>query len=144
MSCWDTSGLLKLYFEEADSLTFRSFAARGGSIIISGIARYEAEAAFRRKELDGTLRAGDADVFQRTLEAHLEAGRLRAVPLGSSIDRRFSEVLKKCLASKPSVFIRTSDALHIATALAEGEMEFVTADHRQRTAAAEMGLNVWP
>lgn len=88
MSAWDTSGLLKLYFEELDSPTFRALAARGAPIVISVIARYEMEAVFRRKEVGGGLQPGDAIVFQRQFETSLQTRNVKAVPLGAEMEKR--------------------------------------------------------
>lgn len=144
MSCWDTSALLKLYLQEVDSATFRQLAAASARIAISAIVRYEAETVFRRKEADGAIPMGEADVFQQQFDSDAQLGAVNNIPLGAKVERMFSDVLKKCLARTPPVFVRASDAMQIATALAEGETEFVTADVRQRTAATLMGLRVVP
>ena len=57
---------------------------------------------------------------------------------------KFGEVLEACFSQTPAVFIRTNDALHIASALVAGEKELVTADGRQRAAGTLMGLAVLP
>jgi predicted nucleic acid-binding protein len=67
---------------------------------------------------------------------------VKSVALNPDVEREFSAVLTKCLSQSPPVFVRTNDALHIATALAEGETYFVTADVRQGLAAALMGMTV--
>ena len=56
----------------------------------------------------------------------------------------FEEVINFCYAQTPPIFVRTADAIHIATALAAGETEFVTADARQKKAAEVCGLTVFP
>lgn len=144
MSGWDTSALLKLYLQEADSAIFTQLAASPARIAISAIARYEMEAVFRRKEADGAIPMGEADVFQRQLDEDAASGTINSIPLGAAVGILYSDVLKRCLARTPPVFVRASDALHIATALAEGETQFVTADGRQRDAATLVGLRVLP
>lgn len=144
MSCWDTSALLKLYFQEADSATFRQLAADTERITISAIARFETEAVFRRKEADGAIPRNEADVFQRQFDTDTQSGAIHSIPLGPAVAILYSDVLRNCLAHTPPVFVRESDALHIATALTEGEAHFVTADVRQRAAATLMRLQVLP
>lgn len=61
-----------------------------------------------------------------------------------AVREKFGEVLEACFSQTRPVFIRTNDALHIASALVAGENEFVTADGRQRAAAVLMGLAVLP
>ena len=144
MSCWDTSALLKLYLSEIDSVSFVELASAVEHVTTSAIARYEAEAAFRRKEADGALVTGDAELFQQQFDADIQSGAVKSVALNPDVEREFSAVLTKCLSQSPPVFVRTNDALHIATALAEGETYFVTADVRQGLAAALMGMTVLP
>ena len=144
MSCWDTSALLKLYLQEADSATFRQLAADTERITISAIARFETEAVFRRKEVDGAIPRNEADAFQRQFDTDTQSGAINSIPLGPAVEILYSDVLRNCLARTPPVFVRASDALHITTALAEGETQFVTADARQRAAAILMGLQVSP
>ena len=144
MSCWDTLALLKLYLQEADSATFRQLAADTERITVSAIARFETEAVFRRKEADGAIPRNEADVFQRQFNTDAYSGAVNSIPLGPAVKILYSDVLRSCLARTQPVFVRASDALHIATALAEGETQFVTADARQRTAATFMGLQVLP
>ena len=57
---------------------------------------------------------------------------------------KFGEVLEACFSQTQPVFIRTNDALHIASAIIAGEKTFITADARQRAAAAFMNLVVSP
>lgn len=144
MSYWDTSALLKLYLQESDSATFRELAAHTERISVSVIARFETEAVFRRKEAEGVIPSNEADFFQRQFEDDAQAGATDSIPLSPSVELLYSDVLKSCLAQTPPIFVRAIDALHIATALAEGETEFITADARQRAAAARMELRVLP
>jgi hypothetical protein len=52
--------------------------------------------------------------------------------------------LLKCYSQTPPVFVRTNDALHIASAIVAGETELVTTDLRRRGAAQLTGLTVQP
>jgi hypothetical protein len=45
------------------------------------------------------------------------------------------------LSQTPPTFIRTNDALHLASAKVAEESEFITADIRQRAAAVLMGFH---
>jgi predicted nucleic acid-binding protein len=49
-----------------------------------------------------------------------------------------------CFLQTPPLFIRTNDALHLASAKLAGEPEFITADARQRAAALLTGFTVLP
>ena len=50
------------------------------------------------------------------------------------MEREFGVVLEACFSQTPPTFIRTNDALHLASAKVAGEQEFITADVRQRAA----------
>ena len=144
MSYWDTSALVKLYVREADSSRFEALASSATRVVSSTLTRYEARAVFRRKEADAALAAGGADLLYRTLAADFADSLVEAVADSPDVEREFGRVLNACLAQSPPIFVRTLDALHLASALVAGEREFVTADIRQRAAAQFLGLSVVP
>jgi hypothetical protein len=72
------------------------------------------------------------------------SGRVTIRVIDADVEREFAKVLETCFSQTPPVFVRTNDALHIATAIVAGEAEFVTADIRQRAAAQLMRLMVHP
>ena len=115
MAHWDTSALLKLYVAEPDSAVFEGLVV--SPPVTAFIARHEARAMFHRREGEGALAVGEA---------------------------AYGLVLRQCLLHSPPVFVRTNDALHLAAAMQAGEIEFVTADVRQRAAARHLGFNVLP
>ena len=68
MSYWDTSTLVKLYAQEPDSPVFEAHAASQISPpLTSRIALYEARATFHRKEAEGVLAAGTAQITYNEL-----------------------------------------------------------------------------
>lgn len=143
MSYWDTSSLVKLYVQETDAGQFEALALTAG-VATGAIALHEARTVFRRREAEGVIPAGEgAALFQR-LTAHTALGRVRVQPETEAVGREFGVVLEKCFSQVPPVFLRTNDALHLASAKVAGETVFVTADARQRTAALLMGFKVLP
>ncbi len=144
MSYWDASALVKLSVAEADSAQFQQLAGSAGRIVTATIARLEARTVFRRRESEGVLPSGEAAALSADLDRDVANGRIVIRPTDADVEREFVNVLEKCLSQSPPVFIRTNDALHIATAIVAGEAEFVTADVRQRVAAQLMGLTVRP
>ena len=144
MAHWDTSGLLKLFIHEADSSTFEALAAVGTVPVTAFIGRHEARAAFLRREGEGALPAGEADQLYRDFITDIANGDLTEVPLSPALEAEYADVLRQCLLHSPPVFVRTNDALHLATARLLGEQEFVSADGRQRAAAAHLGFTVLP
>ena len=144
MAHWDTSGLLKLFLAELDAPAFEALAARGYSVVTAFIARHEARAAFLRRESEGALPVGEADQLYQDLLSDVANGDITELPLSHALEVEYASVLRQCLLHTPPVFVRTNDALHLASARLAGEHEFVSADARQRAAAIHLGFTVLP
>jgi predicted nucleic acid-binding protein len=144
MSYWDTSALLKLYLTELDSADFKKLLKPAGSRVTAFIGKHEARTAFRRREAEGHLAHGGAVICYARLEADVAAGWVSLLPESPAVEKEFADVLERCLSQSPPVFVRTNDALHLAAARVAGELDFISADHKQRTAAAFLGFNVLP
>ena len=144
MSYWDTSAVIKLYLDEPDSEKFRGIAATVPRIMISTLTWSEARVTFRRKEADGSLAKGATEQLMRTLFENIEDGRINSMMWGELLEPEAERVIDRCWTRSPCIRVRTLDAIHIASALTAGETIFVTADIRQRDAAAACGLSLWP
>jgi predicted nucleic acid-binding protein len=99
---------------------------------------------FRRREAEGVLPSGEAAALYDELTADIAATDIVIQPETADMEREFGTVLEACFSQKPPTFIRTNDALHLAAAKVAGELEFITADMRQRAAALLMGFTVLP
>ena len=143
MSYWDSSALVKLYVKEADSAQFEALALAGPPMT-GTLALHEARTVFRRREAEGVLPSGQGAALFAQLAGDVSAGEIPVQAETDLVRGKFGEVLEACFSQTPAVFIRTNDALHIASALVAGEKEFITADGRQRAAATLMGLVVVP
>lgn len=144
MSYWDTSALLNLYLIETDSPAFQAIAAATPRLVIGFIGKHEARTAFRRREAEAVLAPGTADICYQKLVHDMTQNRIEMVPESALLEHEFGRVLESCLSQPPPVFIRTNDALHLAAASVAGEVEFVSADARQRVAADFLGFTVLP
>ncbi len=145
MAHWDTSALLKLFVAETDSQAFVVLAASlTAPPSTAFIARHEARTALLRREGEGALPQGEADRLYADLLQDIASGDIMESALTPALEAEYGEVLRECLLSTPPVFIRTNDALHLATARLDGEQEIVTADARQRVAATHVGFKVLP
>lgn len=145
MSYWDTSALLKLFVMEPDSAVFRRHAADvAGRWSTAEWTRLELWSALRRKEAEGFLRQTEAKGLLADFDAGVNQGDWRTVPDSPRARVEFERVVELCLSQSPPVFIRTLDALHLATALTAGETELVTTDQRLREAALLLGLVIFP
>ena len=142
MAHWDTSALLKLYVAEPDSAVFEGLVV--SPPVTAFIARHEARAMFHRREGEGALAAGEAAALYQDFLSDISSGDVVETPLQPALEAAYGLVLRQCLLHSPPVFVRTNDALHLAAAMQAGEIEFVTADVRQRAAARHLGFNVLP
>lgn len=134
---------MKLYVQEADSAHYEA-RVLAAPVVTSAIALHEARTAFRRREAEGVIPAGAGAALFLRLTRDVASGGVMVVPETDAVRREFGDVLEKCFSLSAPVFIRTNDALHIASAKAAGETEFVTADLRQQQAAALAGLKILP
>ena len=87
---------------------------------------------------------GEAAVLSADLDRDVVVGKIVEQSADANVEREFTAVLERCFSAVPPVFIRTNDALHLASAKVVGETEFVTADARQRDAAVLLGFTVLP
>lgn len=144
MSYWDTSALLKLYQTEPDSGKFVSHASTCAEVVTAFIGPYEALAAFRRREAEGVIGPGGAEICYQKLIGDIRCGRIRLIPESGGLGREFANIVNHCHSQAPAVFVRTNDGIHLAAAKVDGQSKFVTADIRQAVAARLMGLDVEP
>ena len=144
MSYWDTSCLIKLYTPEPDSMTFRAFISGDSACVTCDIAPLEFWAAVRRKESEGVLGPGEARKVQDALEADIDSEFIVMKTCDAAVRSRFFEIVGRCHALLPPLFIRTNDALHLAAAHSAGETEIVATDKRLRESALALGFSVFP
>jgi predicted nucleic acid-binding protein len=144
MSYWDTSALAKLYLQEPDSAVFRNLAAQLAPVNTAHLTRHELRTVFLRREAEGVIVAGAAAVLCADFEDDIASGLIAIQDETDGVRLEFVDALEKCIAAKPPIFVRTNDALHIASAMASAQTQFVSADLRQKAAAVHIGLSVLP
>lgn len=145
MSYWDSSALVKLYSKEADSSLFEQFAANTQTTLTTArLAFYEIQTTLRRKEAEGTLATGAAQTNHQRLIQDAADGHIRIIEFSTDVEREFQSVLTRCFQHVPPVFVRTLDAIHLASAIVAGEREFVVTDKRLRDAALFLGFRLIP
>ena len=108
MAHWDTSALLKLFLAEDDSTVFCALAAEGNTPVTAFIARHELQAAFTRREGEGSLQRGEADRLYADFLQDLSRGDTREIPAGGMLEAEYAKVLRQCLFDSPQVFVRTN------------------------------------
>lgn len=145
MSYWDTSALVKLFVQENDTPAFAAHAAgMPQRLITAELTRLELWPALRRKEAEGAFVAGDARRLLSDFDKGCARSEWKLVPDSADVRAEFERVVEQCCSQTPPIFIRTLDALHIASARAVGETEIVATDKRLRDAARLLGFQLFP
>jgi predicted nucleic acid-binding protein len=133
---FDTSALIKRYVDEpgrAEALRL----LRTNDCVISAVLPLEVRSALRRRESDGTLRPDDI----RNILKRFAADRAFWTAVEVS-----SDVLAAAETLAASYPLRALDAIHVASArlfaarMPPSRFVFVSADVRQTTVAAALGI----
>ena len=145
MSYWDTSAVVKLFAREADSAAFKSLVTREPQRLVTAeLTRLELWSTLRRKEAEGFLNGGEAGVLLSDFDSGCAKSEWKLVPNSADVRGEFERIVEMCCSQTPPIFIRTLDALHIASALVVGETEIVATDRRLRDAATLLGFQLFP
>ena len=136
MIYFDAAYIARLYFEDSGWEEVRELAAQAPvACSIHGYA--EVVAVMHRKFREGSLTAAH---YRQTLEqftVDCSEDAYRWLPLAPGVNDRMKEAYRK-LPRK--VFLRASDALHLACAAENHLPEIYSNDHRLLAAAPHFGL----
>jgi predicted nucleic acid-binding protein len=144
MHYWDTSTLAKLYLAESDSPQFSARWSQTGTITTSTLARWELFCVLARKEADGLIPSGAAEIIFNEFLTDVSSGAVALLPMNEPEEDQFRNLVLQLYRSKPPLFTRTLDGIHVATAVLHGAIEFVSTDLNMRKCAAAIGLAVYP
>ena len=133
----DTSYIAKFYFNEPESARVRELV-RGADAIHSSLwALAEFHAVIHRRLREGSASPGDARDLSSLFSEHVREGLWKLIPVSEALLRATSALI----VSAPSdLFIRTADAVHLATAQQIGESDVWTNDRQMLAAAPYFGL----
>jgi predicted nucleic acid-binding protein len=141
ISCYlDTSFLIKLYVFEDHSLeAARLLASSGARRVINRLTDIEVASTLRRKSLDGSLTASEAQTAFAKFSGHGSIGLYDRRPIDEPIF-----ALAENLIDQYGDFIRlrSLDLLHVATALHYGIDGFATYDEQLKLFAERVGLKL--
>ncbi len=144
MSYWDTSALSKLYLPEPDSANFVQKAAVDPAIATNRLTLYELRRVAFRKESEGLIQAGTAESVLAQVNQDIAAGQIRVVVLDAQAEAEFNSIMVTCYRRTPPLPVHTLDALHLASARTDHQIEVVATDRRLRDAAGLLGLTLFP
>ena len=144
MNYWDTSALAKLYVSEPDSAQFAAHLASTGPATASDLVRWEMFRVLARKESEGLIPPGAADLIFNKFVADVASGAVALIAMGPSVEDRFRQVVLQLLRRSSPILTRTLDAIHLATADLHNAAEFVATDTHLRKCAAALEFNIYP
>jgi predicted nucleic acid-binding protein len=133
----DSAYIVKYYVHEPNSPAIREMLRKAESRASSALAIAEVTCALHRRWREGNL---TGDLFREVLGSflkHVEAGAWSMAPIDDHVLRRVSRMLRLAPAS---LYLRSGDAVHLATALEIGELEVWTSDRHMLEAAPHFGL----
>lgn len=133
----DTSYIIKCYIHEAGTPAVLRLVQMqpGRTSCLHG--RAEFWSAVHRHVREGNLPRADASKVWRLFESDERSNLWRWLPLEQSIVERSCDVIEKL---PPSVFLRSSDSLHLACAAENGFSEIYSNDKHLLSAAQYFGL----
>ena len=136
MNYLDTAYILRLYIEDDGWEKVRELAAEAGvACSLHGYA--ETVAAFHRKYREGTFTLPEFGQILDQFRTDCDNDAYRWFPPSPVMMDRLSKTYRKLPAS---LFLRASDALHLACAAENGIKEIYSNDQRLLAAAGHFGL----
>ena len=133
----DTSAMAKFYVPEADSPAIRRLLEGADRVCASELARPELMAVFHRRLREGTWSRPQFLAAVRQLQHDDLAGFWTWLPVDESILKAAAQAFA---ALPATVFLRSSDCIHLVTALRHNFTEILTFDVHQTRAAPALGL----
>ncbi len=141
MIYFDTSYLVRLYFEEPGSAEVRQLAA-SDHVACSTLGQAEAVAAFHRKLREGAITPKSYRAVLAQFETDLAEGAFHWLVSGPAVLSSIRETYAKL---PRTVYLRGADAMHLATAANHGFGMIYSNDKHLLAAASHfqlMGDNV--
>lgn len=144
MHYWDTSTLAKLYVSEPDSAQFVAHLQATGPVTTSELARWELFRVLARKEAEGFISPGAAEVIFSKFLSDVGRGTVALIPMGPGVEDRFRQLVLRMQRLNPPLATRTLDGIHLATADLHNAAEVVATDANLRKCAGVLGLRLYP
>jgi predicted nucleic acid-binding protein len=133
----DTAYIVKYYLNEPKSAAVRALINEASIVYSSLWAVAEVHCVFHRHVREGAITEKAAVELARLFLEHAAVGLWNFIPVSEPLLRRAGASV---ISAPPGVFLRTADAVHLATARDLGEKEVWTNDRHMLTAAPQFGL----
>ncbi len=133
----DTSTIAKFYIFEPESTAVRERLEREDAVCVSGLVRTELMGVFHRRLREGKWTRDEFSNAVRQFSSDDLSGYWTWLPLDDGV----AEAAAKTFATLPAdIFLRSSDCLHLVTAIRHNFAEVFTHDKHQTLAASALGL----
>jgi predicted nucleic acid-binding protein len=137
VSYLDSGYIVKFYVDEPDSPRVRQLAEASGEVHCVALGRAEVAAALHRKLREGVFREAAFREVIAQFEDDCSGNLWTWIPLTATIVAATVAVIRQV---PKSVFIRGSDAIHLACARESGFTEVYTADRDMALAAPHFSV----
>ena len=135
--CLDSAYLVKCYLSDPDSAKVRKLAVGAGTIFSSSLCLAEVACAVHRALREGSITPNQASEVRRAFSMHIREGAVALIPVSD----RILHSVEDFIATMPAgLFLRSGDALHLASARHEGFPEIWTNDRHMLQAAQHFGV----
>jgi predicted nucleic acid-binding protein len=134
----DSAYIAKFYVNEWDSAAVRTVIRSADSLTSSAWSLGEVCCVFHRHFREGSLTASQCHELMKAFLRHAESGVWSLLPVTEVLLKRMTALVRSAPAS---VYIRAGDAVHLTTALDQGEHEIWTNDRHLLAAARHFGLS---
>ena len=134
---FDTCYIAKFYFNEPESDRVRELVRKTDTIRSSAWAFAEMHGVIHRHLREHSITTAGAREIASRFGGHVEDRLWNLVPVTDALLRRTSALI---LSAPPELFLRTADAVHLATARETGECEIWTSDRHMLAASSHFGL----
>lgn len=137
MRYFDTAYILKLYLVEEGSEEVMQAANVSGGLASSSLAFSELHGALHRNLRDGRLDRHEFATILERFDADVHEQMWRWLPTTMSIHERVASAYRDLPSA---LFLRTADAIHLASAAEHGFRHIYSSDRHLLNAAAHFGL----
>jgi predicted nucleic acid-binding protein len=134
---FDSAYLAKCYLVDPESNKVRELVKRIQQVYSSALCIAEVSCALHRSIRERTITRDEASHLRTTFLLDVSTGTMKMIPVTDVILRTVEATVAKM---PDTVFLRASDAIHLASAQLEGFAEIWTNDRHMLKAANHFGL----
>jgi predicted nucleic acid-binding protein len=129
--------VVKCYLNDSDSERVRDLVRSPVELYSSALCIPEVTCAIHRRYREGQITRKQLMDVTATFRSHIELGTWTLIPLSESVLWEVHETLR---ALAKTVFIRSGDAIHLASARRAGFSEIWTSDRHMLEASQHFNL----